>query len=632
MAAAPRPSSWIWPRPAKLLDGRRPCSQALGWPPPVQPSSWMGRRAPAKLAAAPRPSSWMAAAPQPSESGAEDVHHAHGVQAAAEEPKEKVAKKRKLKIPAPDKVKKKTREQTESIDVKKKPQPEDQKEKKKLKKRRKKKTITDVLATSNPAPGSPSVLMSLLQSHFTGMRSVIEQEELQLPESCFLMSNDLTHSLSSYLKEICPKWAKVQKRHTQTRSVVLLIVCSSALRTIDLIKQLTTFKGEAKALKLFAKHIKPEDQIKLLNKSVAHIGVGTPGRLSTLIEKEGLSLQGLRYLVLDWNYRDQKQRRMVDIPEVKAEFLKLMESAIIKKCQVDYTEAGSCDKCFEIRKYSTNATTMCNCVVSFNISKMFLGDVFFYYGLINFHQNLRRYMDSRDDAQLVGRKNGLKAPSSYCKPFAYDTNDVPVAPCGAVANSMFNDSFTLRYNFFTGAEIEIPLLRKGITWYTDKNVKFRNPKMNTTLQQAFQGTTQPSYWQQPVYGLDPADPYNNGFINDDLIVWMREAAFPNFKKLYGILNRAHSFFSHGLPAGNYSILISYSILTPQCLGLGSYYFPVLYFHGRKEVVLTTLTWFGGKNPFLPIAYLVSGGVIFIMGIILTVVYVKVGRGGQIMEE
>lgn len=36
------------------------------------------------------------------------------------------------------------------------------------------------------------------------------------------------------------------------------------------------------------------------------------------------------------------------------------------------------------------------------------GDVFFYYGLRNFHQNLRRYMDSRDDAQMVGRKNNLK--------------------------------------------------------------------------------------------------------------------------------------------------------------------------------------------------------------------------------
>lgn len=33
------------------------------------------------------------------------------------------------------------------------------------------------------------------------------------------------------------------------------------------------------------------------------------------------------------------------------------------------------------------------------------------------------------------------------------------------------------------------LYRKGIAWYTDKNVKFRNPPTNSTftLQQAFEG-------------------------------------------------------------------------------------------------------------------------------------------------
>ena len=35
---------------------------------------------------------------------------------------------------------------------------------------------------------------------------------------------------------VCPKWAKVQKQHTEKGAVVLLIVCSSALRTIELIK------------------------------------------------------------------------------------------------------------------------------------------------------------------------------------------------------------------------------------------------------------------------------------------------------------------------------------------------------------------------------------------------------------
>ncbi|XP_029315552.1 protein CMSS1 isoform X2 [Cottoperca gobio] len=182
----------------------------------------------------------------------------------------------------------------------------------KPKKRRKKKTITDVLSSSEPKPGCPADLQTLATLYFSDKRSVIEQEELKLLDSCFLSSNDLTHTLSSYLKQVCPKWSKIQKQHTQKSSVVLLIVCSSALRAIELLKQMTTFKGEAKAVKLFAKHIKIEEQVKLLQKGVTHIGVGTPGRLSALIDKEGLSLQALRYVVLDWNWRDQKLRRMVD--------------------------------------------------------------------------------------------------------------------------------------------------------------------------------------------------------------------------------------------------------------------------------------------------------------------------------
>nr|XP_020465156.1 protein CMSS1 isoform X2 [Monopterus albus] len=208
------------------------------------------------------------------------------------------------------------------------------------KKKRKKKTITDVLATSEPKPGSPVDLQNLVTQYFSDKRSVIEQEELELQGSCFLSSNDLTHSLSSYLKQICPKWAKIQKQHTEKSSVVLLIICSSALRAIELIKQLTTFKGEAKAVKLFAKHIKIEEQVKLLQKGVTHIGVGTPGRIHALLEKEGLNLQALRYLVLDWNWRDQKLRRMVDIPEVKLDLMKLLEIGILKGCRENKIKIG----------------------------------------------------------------------------------------------------------------------------------------------------------------------------------------------------------------------------------------------------------------------------------------------------
>lgn len=82
----------------------------------------------------------------------------------------------------------------------------------------------------------------------------------------------------------------------------------------------------------------------------------------------------------------------------------------------------------------------------------------------------------------------------------------------------------------------------------------------TSFSLDYPGTVRPPYWQKPVYELDDKTPTNNGFLNEDLIVWMREAAFPNFRKLYGILNRSHNPFTKGLPAGNYSIDINYSIL------------------------------------------------------------------------
>ncbi|KAG5833227.1 hypothetical protein ANANG_G00273690 [Anguilla anguilla] len=250
-------------------------------------------------------------------------------------PEDKKAKKRKTesKTVKPNKAKRKKKTTQKECIVAQEKKEEGEEKEPKPKKRRKKKTITDVLATSEPKAGSPADLQKLVHDHYSDKRSVIEMEELKLPDSCFLASNDLTHSLSSYLKEICPKWAKVQRLHTEKRSVALLIVCSSALRTIELIKQMTTFKGEAKVIKLFAKHIKVEEQVKLLDKAVTHIGVGTPGRIKALIEKEGLSLQALRFLVLDWNWRDQKQRRMVDVPEVKGDLLKLLESGVMKGCQ-----------------------------------------------------------------------------------------------------------------------------------------------------------------------------------------------------------------------------------------------------------------------------------------------------------
>ena len=64
-----------------------------------------------------------------------------------------------------------------------------------------------------------------------------------------------------------------------------------------------------------------------------------------------------------------------------------------------------------------------------------------YYGLTNFYQNHRRYVKSRDDYQLLGQLG--RDPSSDCAPFDFSDSSEPIAPCGAIANSLFSGVFGL---------------------------------------------------------------------------------------------------------------------------------------------------------------------------------------------
>ncbi|OWK51068.1 Cell cycle control protein 50C [Lonchura striata] len=122
-----------------------------------------------------------------------------------------------------------------------------------------------------------------------------------------------------------------------------------------------------------------------------------------------------------------------------------------------------------------------------------------------------------------------------------------MAPCGAVTNSIFRgawdlplpllipsgnhaptpgqgrpllqDTIDLFYNH-NSSVIQVPLLKIGNSWWTDKNVKFHNPE-SYDLYSAFTGTARAPSWQKPVYLLDEEDERNNGSLNDDFFTWMR---------------------------------------------------------------------------------------------------------------
>uniref|UniRef100_A0A3Q3LXL8 Cell cycle control protein n=1 Tax=Mastacembelus armatus TaxID=205130 RepID=A0A3Q3LXL8_9TELE len=283
----------------------------------------------------------------------------------------------------------------------------------------------------------------------------------------------------------------------------------------------------------------------------------------------------------------------------------------IKELEIDYTGVDINSPCYECASnFTWNSTTSCNCSINFILEQPFESNVFMYYGLSNFYQNHRRYVKSRDDSQLNGGSSdkNVYSLSRECEP--YRTNDgKPIAPCGAIANSLFNDTLELYYIDSNGTRNLIPLVKKGIAWWTDKHVKFRNPGGNNNdLTAAFNGTTKPVNWRKPVYELDTSDPENNGFINEDLIVWMRTAALPTFRKLYRIIQKKSST-TPTLPSGKYVLDITYN-------------YPVLSFNGRKRMILSTISWMGGKNPFLGIAYMTVGSVCFFLGVVLLIIHHK----------
>lgn len=103
----------------------------------------------------------------------------------------------------------------------------------------------------------------------------------------------------------------------------------------------------------------------------------------------------------------------------------------------------------------------------------------------------------------------------------------------------------------------VPLIRTGIAWETDKDIKFRNPR-DKPLKEAFKNHSKPKAWIKNIWELDLEDENNNGFQNEDFIVWMRTAALPTFRKLYRRVNHSEMYFKQGLKDANYTLRVEYS--------------------------------------------------------------------------
>lgn len=115
----------------------------------------------------------------------------------------------------------------------------------------------------------------------------------------------------------------VVKSHTKVK---VLIVCSAALRCLELIKELKSVPN-LKVAKLFAKHMKIQDQIRALKKSPFLLAVGTPARILKILEQDedAIPLKKLEYLIIDGSFKNKKEMTIYDLLDTQMDLKKLTE-------------------------------------------------------------------------------------------------------------------------------------------------------------------------------------------------------------------------------------------------------------------------------------------------------------------
>ncbi|CAB9497681.1 ALA-interacting subunit [Seminavis robusta] len=292
------------------------------------------------------------------------------------------------------------------------------------------------------------------------------------------------------------------------------------------------------------------------------------------------------------------------------------------------------------------------CSLEFIATQYMEPPILVHYELTNFHQNHRDYYQSRDAYQLYGRSSlqQTSLEASLCDPLN-KLGNVWLNPCGLIANTFFNDIFTLE----SGQDAEgntLNLIEKGVAWASDIEFKFKQPdgfameacENPTPNNINADGTTSTSCdpdcclaqtrtddtagltnqsWScsEPAVHPDDGKCYRyhypdeeitqylyetypdvvnplEGVTNEHFIVWMRIATLPTFRKLYG-------YFNEPIAKGSrFTIQVEANYVVES-------------FKGSKSIIISTNNIFGGQNPVLGRTFIVVGFICIVSGLFFT---------------
>lgn len=206
--------------------------------------------------------------------------------------------------------------------------------------------------------------------------------------------------------------------------------------------------------------------------------------------------------------------------------------------------------------YASDGVTILTttCSLYFNIPEAMNPPVLFYYKLTNFYQNHRRYVKSFSSDQLKGVAvdNGTIS-NSACEPLRLDPSGKAYYPCGIVANSVFNDTFSspilLNPANSNAAYEEYSMNNSSnIAWDSDKAL------YGNTAYTPDQVAVPPN-WVKRYPGGYTAQNLFSPLVDEHFQVWMRTAGLPTFSKL------SQRNDTSAMKSGNYRVDVQSSTCT-----------------------------------------------------------------------
>ena len=289
----------------------------------------------------------------------------------------------------------------------------------------------------------------------------------------------------------------------------------------------------------------------------------------------------------------------------------------LKEMKVTYDGPDKSDQKSNCKVNSDSSS----CKIEFTFEEEWKGPVYVYYELENYYQNHRRYVQSRDHKQLAGAPKD-EWNTDKCEPMDKKDGNT-LNPCGLIAASFFNDKIELNEAQSDNEGGGLKMDETGIAWESDFE-KFKQPDgfkkerqpdaVNCVGECAgdkwsgchvsdhvycyfYPDDDKTEYLHETFNGtISPLD----GVEDEHFMVWMRTAALPTFRKLYGVIDKDFK-----KRAGDSRSLVF--DVTPN--------FEVRSYGAKKSIVVSTVGDFGGKNESLGIAYISVGAISLVLSLL-----------------